>query len=271
MMKKVSSRVGVLFLSFFISVPQAEQLISVSSSPDVIETTEVPQDSPPDERDELDSDSIEALDPLEPVNRIFFAFNQVLDGLIFRPVSLVYRAVLPEPVRDGIAHCISNLLTPVTFVNQVLQGHPDKAGISLLRFCVNSTLGIAGFVDIADYYELSPVDTGLDDTLTLWGLDTGPYLVIPVFGPNTVRSSIGIVGDYYADPINYYYTHKGQDDKWVLYTEFGFWFVDKRHRVTDMLDQLQKDSLDFYATMRSIHFQQAEYKRTKLMRKKEQV
>lgn len=220
------------------------------------------------EDDDYNNDQVDEMDPLEPINRIIFAFNQMLDGLVLRPVSLVYREVVPEPWRDSVKTCISNLLTPVTVVNYVLQGDPTKAGTSLMRFCINSTVGVAGLVDVADTFDLHPTDTGFDETLATWGFGAGPYIVLPALGPSTLRGTTGIVADYFADPINYYYTHKGKKHKWVLYTDTSLRFIDKRHRVIDVIDQLQKDSLDFYATMRSIHFQQLNHKRDQLLDKK---
>ncbi|MEI8295633.1 MAG: VacJ family lipoprotein [Alphaproteobacteria bacterium] len=219
-------------------------------------------------RDPLDDDggaddassSEEVFDPLEPLNRCIFVLNQMIDGLILRPISIVYDSVLPEPVKESVANVLSNLWEPVSFINYLLQGNPNEAGVAITRFAINSTVGLVGIIDIARKMDVPGENTGFSDTLSVWGIGAGPYIMIPLLGPSTFRGAVGLAADYFADPINYYLIHK-RDEKWLVYTRTGLEIIDNRYRLLEILDDLQANSVDYYAAIRSIHLQKIDYKK----------
>ena len=136
---------------------------------------------------------IEAKDCFEKVNRGIFAFNQVIDKAIFKPLAKGYR-MFPQPVRSGTSNALTNLGNVVTIPNNFLQGEFKKAGVNSARFIINTTLGIAGIFDVASYYGLKKSETeDYGQTLGVWGAGPGCYFVLPVLGPTTIRDSIGSV------------------------------------------------------------------------------
>lgn len=154
--------------------------------------------------DNLVEEKIEVPDPLEPVNRIMFGFNDILYLWVAKPVLQVYKGVIPEPARIGIRNFFDNVSTPVRFVNCLLQGKNDAANTEFRRFLINTTEGILGFGDPAlDKHGLKPVKEDLGQTLAVYGFDDGFYIVWPLFGPSTARDSIGIVGDQFLNPVRY--------------------------------------------------------------------
>lgn len=225
------------------------------------------QPAPAEEEKNDENSNTSMMDPFEPLNRIFFAIHDVVDNLVLRPVSIVYETVMPEPVRDGVSNVLSNILTPVTFVNHVLQGRPDIALETIGRFTVNTTLGIGGFFDVAGQMDLKKKDVTFDDTLAVWGISPGPYLFIPVVGPSSFRDAVGRTTDYFSDPVNYYYTHKGRKQRAMPYVRSGVTALDTRHRLTQTIDDLRAGSSDYYATVRSIYHQKAEHRRKELSQK----
>jgi phospholipid-binding lipoprotein MlaA len=143
-------------------------------------------------------------DPLEPVNRCMFALNDHLYYWVLKPAGKVYIAVMPGTVRTGMRNFFFNLTTPVRWCNCLLQGKGNAAGVELQRFVINSTVGILGIYDPArSELGLEPVEEDLGQTLAVWGLQNGCYLVWPVLGPSTVRDSVGMVGDSFLDPVSY--------------------------------------------------------------------
>ena len=193
-------------------------------------------------------------DPLEPLNRGVFAFNQGLDRVLIKPVAEAYRAVLPSFVRDRIRAFVDNLKEPLVFANDILQGRGTAAAITGKRFVINSTLGLAGFVDRATGLGLPQQSGDFGQTLHVWGLGSGPYLVLPVFGPSNLRDTFGLAVDLYAAPVG----HIGggnvpRDASFSVGAADG---VDLRSRNIDTLAELQRNSLDFYAYLRSVWRQQ---------------
>lgn len=154
--------------------------------------------------EELVEEKIEVPDPLEPVNRIMFGVNDVLYFWVAKPVLGVYNGVMPEPARIGIRNFFNNASTPVRLVNCLLQGKNDGANTELRRFAINTTAGILGFGDPAlDQHGLEPVKEDLGQTLAVYGLGDGFYIVWPLFGPSTVRDSVGMAGDQFLNPLRY--------------------------------------------------------------------
>lgn len=204
-------------------------------------------------------------DPLEPLNRLIFGINDLFDFVILRPVAEMYRAIVPEPVRNGVTNVLDNLFAPVGFLNHVLQGEAERATVTLFRLLMNSTFGLFGLVDVTSDLGYPRYDTDFNQTLTAWGVDTGPYLVLPVIGPSSFRGTIGFIGDYYADPLNMYLNNRHhRDHHYWLTVRYGATMVSQREKVIDTIDNLRKSSLDMYVTMRSIYFQRQAYVAEKL-------
>jgi phospholipid-binding lipoprotein MlaA len=189
-------------------------------------------------------------DPLEPLNRQTLAFNLFLDHSLFRPIAKAYVLVVPDDGRAAVHHVLDNLKEPTVFFDNVLQGEFKRAGITLGRFLINSTVGFGGIVDVATMsgIESQPADFG--QTLYVWGIKSGPYLILPVFGPSNPRDAIGQGVDSYADPFTIWANDHGLTEMMTVRLIAGG--VDDRARALDILDDLEKNSVDFYAQLRSL-------------------
>ncbi len=153
---------------------------------------------------ELTQRQVSVADPLEPVNRVIFGANDALYFWVLKPVRQVYVGAMPKPARMGIRNFFYNLATPARLVNCILQGKNSGADIELQRFAVNTTVGVLGFGDPArDRWGLKPVQEDLGQTLAVYGLGDGFYLVWPLLGPSTLRNSVGLLGDMFLDPVFY--------------------------------------------------------------------
>ncbi len=142
-------------------------------------------------------------DPLEGYNRAMYSFNDHADRIIIKPAAKVYNAVLPDPISHGVSNFFSNLNEITVILNDLLQLKFGQAFHDTGRFVLNSTVGIGGLFDVAGHagYEKNEEDFG--QTLGTWGVGPGPYVVLPIFGPRTARDTVGLVGDYYTDPVTY--------------------------------------------------------------------
>lgn len=193
-------------------------------------------------------------DPLEPVNRAIFEFNRVIDGMFIDPAQQVYGYVVPDPAKTGIRNFLDNLRGPVIFINDVLQGERERAGTTLSRFLVNSTIGIFGIFDPATtlgFEERHFEDFG--QTLGSYGVGPGPYLVLPILGPSSLRDAVGLGVDTFGfSPYPYFV------DNEVLLTRWVVDGVDVRYRLDPALDDLEANSLDLYAAFRSVYQQRRE-------------
>ena len=192
----------------------------------------------------------ETNDPLEPLNRKIFAVNQFFDTVLLKPVAEVYAAIVPQVGRDALRRMLDNLKEPVVAINDTLQIEPKRTGITIGRFIVNSTAGIAGTMDVASKIGLEKQTGDFGQTLYVWGARSSPYLVLPILGPSNPRDAIGLGIDAYIDPFAYFATVEDADQLEIA--RFVLDGIDQRARVLDQLDQLQKNSLDFYAQLRSL-------------------
>ncbi len=148
--------------------------------------------------------TVKVPDPLEPLNRTMYHVNDTLYFWVVKPVSQVYTGVIPAPARLGIRNFFNNITTPVRFVNCLLQGKGEGAGTEFHRFTINTTIGILGFGDPAlDQYGLEAVREDMGQTLAVYGLGDGFYIVWPLLGPSTARDSVGMAGDWFLSPISY--------------------------------------------------------------------
>ena len=197
-------------------------------------------------------------DCFETINRGIFAFNQGIDKVFFKPVAKGYR-YLPKPIRSGTSNALSNLSNVVTIPNNILQGQLKEAGINTLRFSINSTLGIAGIFDVASYYGLNKLDKeDYGQTLGKWGVKEGCYFVLPVLGPTTVRDSLGSLANFSGGDAWYNVT-VGNNTKYFEDSDYYYSRltagVDFRAKNLESFDSLEKNSLDLYASVRSLYLQ----------------
>ena len=192
-------------------------------------------------------------DPGEPTMRAIFAFNQALDKVILKPVASTYRDISSEKFRARAHNFLNNLRSPVIFFNDVLQGEFERAITTLLRFLVNSTVGILGFNDAAADLGLEFHDEDFGQTLAVWNMPGGPYLMLPILGPSNPRDAIGRVVDFFIDPLNIWATNNNEE--WILPTHTALKAIDFRALHYDTFEDLEKSSLDFYAAIRSLYRQ----------------
>lgn len=190
-------------------------------------------------------------DPLEGINRIMFGVNDTLYFWVVKPVAEGYEGIVPGDVRLCIGNFFQNLGTPARFVNCHLQGNVEKADIELQRFLINTTFGIAGFGDPAkDEHNLpAPPAEDLGQTLAVYGIDDGWYLVLPLLGPSTTRDAAGKLGDLFLNPL-YYLDHEE-----TLYSLVGTKYVNIASQHTGEYEKFKKDAVDPYVAMRDIYLQ----------------
>src|SRR6201997_1111212 len=193
-------------------------------------------------------------DPFEDANRKIFDFNQLVDRNVLVPVAKAYRTVLPDPVRDSLRDFLRNLREPLIFASDALQGEFERAGQTFARFTLNSTLGMAGFIDVAGRWGELPYhedDFGL--TLGAWGIPEGPYIVVPVLGPSTPRDLGGQVAEGFGDPWNLLVTGNPWTLYWIPFVRGAVGGIDQRSRYIETLADIERTSLDYYATIRSLY------------------
>lgn len=209
---------------------------------------------PPDDDPEALAEFRQTNDPLEPTNRAFFQVHEAVDQAVLEPAARAYRAVLPQPVRTGIRNALQNLRGPVILLNDVLQGNPRRAEVTLGRFMINSTLGIGGLIDVAGEMGVPGHTEDFGQTLATWGLGEGPYLFIPVLGPSNTRDLAGLGVDVAADPFGFF---GGETwiPEWSQWTRTGATALDNREYVIEAVEDVRRTSLDPYATIRSAYRQ----------------
>jgi len=202
-------------------------------------------------------------DCFESINRATFAVNRSLDRIIFEPVAKVYR-FLPSPVRAGTGNALNNLSSLVTIPNNILQGEFKKAGINTGRFAINTTVGVLGIFNVAKrmkFPEYEKEDYG--QTLGVMGVGTGCYVVLPVIGPSTVRDTVGSFANLLGGDTWYNVTvanntqHVSDSDYWASRVSTG---IDFRAKNIDSFENLEKNSMDFYASVRSLYLQDRQRK-----------
>jgi phospholipid-binding lipoprotein MlaA len=195
-------------------------------------------------------------DPLEGINRGIYKFNDVADKAVFKPVATVYKTVAPTPVRKGFNNFFNNLRSLTTVFNDLLQFKFNHAFTDAGRFVINSTFGIAGFIDVAAMDNIQYRKEDFGQTLGYWGAGSGPYLVLPILGPSTVRDATGRFFDTVTtDPITYVH-NIGQIE---LHNQLRVaQFIDLRTELLTANDLIDEASLDPYAFMRDAYLQRRE-------------
>jgi phospholipid-binding lipoprotein MlaA len=196
-------------------------------------------------------------DPLEPLNRGIFQFNRVLDGLLLEPAAIMYRAATPQFFRTGVRNFLANLTTPVVLANDLLQGEFARAELTLGRFMMNTILGLGGVIDVGG--KLGMPDRHYEDfgqTLAVYGVGPGPYLMLPLLGPSSGRDAIGRVVDIAFDPLSVVEVA----DPGLVSTEIALArraaeLLSFREANIEQIDELERSSIDLYAAVRTLYGQ----------------
>jgi phospholipid-binding lipoprotein MlaA len=191
-------------------------------------------------------------DPAEPVNRAIFKVNVAADHAVMKPVAEAYTDHVPEGVQKGIHNVVQNLKEPAVAVNDALQGNVKHAWESVQRLAVNSTAGVAGIFDVADKLGLPPHKADFGQTLAIWGVGEGPFVELPLLGPSNARDAVGTVVDMAMNPLTFV---GGAPATYASVATGSANVVDTRAQHLHDLDELERNSLDYYATLRSVYRQ----------------
>jgi phospholipid-binding lipoprotein MlaA len=198
----------------------------------------------------------EPTDPLEPLNRGIFYINNQLDILVLRPVAHAYEDYVPRYARQRIGDMRRNLGTPVTAVNDVLQGELARAGTAVSRFAINVLIGFGGFYDVAARLGLDHHFEDFGQTLAVYGVESGPYIVLPFFGPTTVRDFAGGFVDGFISPLGYVIPSYNE---WAARGKRAVFLIHGRAATLEETESMEATSLDFYSAVRSLYFQNRDF------------
>jgi phospholipid-binding lipoprotein MlaA len=191
-----------------------------------------------------------ASDPLEPINRAVFSFNEVFDDVLMKPVAKGYRAVFPEIVRAGVTNFFSNIDDVWIAANNLLQGKPENGLQDVMRVAINTVFGLGGLIDVASDAGLDKHNEDFGQTFGRWGVGSGPYIVLPFFGPSTVRDGIALFGlDYQVDPV------WNINDVAARNTLYSVRAVDRRTNALDAVQAMEEAALDKYRFVRDSYLQ----------------
>ena len=190
-------------------------------------------------------------DPLEPLNRGLFVLHRLLDGMFLKPLAELYTIAIPTPIRQGVGNVLGNLVAPLHALNFSLQGKGQKAGSQLFRFMVNSTIGLLGLFDVASHIGFSKEETTFGKTFASWGVPSGPYLIIPGYGPSDVRDAVGRVLQIVLDPFNRVVIHEGERS-W-MYWRMGVQTIHTRSQNIKSLEAIEHTSPDYYEGLREFY------------------
>jgi phospholipid-binding lipoprotein MlaA len=198
------------------------------------------------------SNTTKNIDPFEPINRPIYKFNDITDRYLLRPLGQGYNFILPQPVRNGVGNFYDNITYPVTIVNGFLQGKFEQGTRDTVRFIANSTFGILGFFDVASRGDLERHDEDLGQTFARWGIPQGPYIVIPLLGPSTVRDGIGIFGNVQVNPLIQMSNTSVRDKLLIL------WYIESRAALIGP-DEVIRDAFDPYLFIRDAYLQNRQF------------
>lgn len=193
-----------------------------------------------------------ANDPVEPTNRAIFTANQWVDRNALQPAARAYEGYVPNGVRRSLRNFTLNLKEPSILVNDVLQANFTRAWTTTQRFAVNTTIGVAGLFDVANDWTIPRHDADFGQTFGVWGIDSGPSVHLPLFGPSNVRDTAGTVAGFFANPLG---SVSSETLQTIQTTSMGVSVVDKRAEMLGVTDDLEKTSLDYYAALRSMQAQ----------------
>lgn len=195
-------------------------------------------------------DALTSADPLESFNRAIFRFNEELDTWVLAPVAQGWDFVSPRPIQRAIENFYDNLLFPIRFVNLLLQGNLDPAALTLSRFCVNTTLGLGGLFDAASALDLERHQADFGQTLGIWGVPPGPYLVLPIWGPSNPRDTAGLFVDGYLGIATFFF------DWPILLGSVVTENLNQRSLLLRDVENLKEASFDLYVAARDAYGQQ---------------
>ena len=195
-------------------------------------------------------------DPYESLNRAVFKANRAVYSVTVYPVSDLYEAVAPKPVRAGVHNFLANLGQPIIMLNLLLQGEGEKFGEAMGRFIVNTSMGVAGLFDVATDVGITDPEADFGLTLGKWGYKDSAYVVLPVLGPSTVRDMAGRAVDSVMDPVNNVarFTGAAHRDRYLVYL-YSAYALDYSVSARTLLREIEKSSLDFYASLREAYLQ----------------
>ncbi len=197
-------------------------------------------------------------DPLEPANRVLFRSEDRFHRFVLRPIAQAYRFVIPGAMRGGIHNVLNNLGTPVELSNDVLDGKSRRAGDTMMRFLINTSVGILGIAEVAAQWGYPDHDADFGMTLALWGLPEGPYLFLPGFGPSNPRDAAGLAIDTVINPLTW--LGQGAAVKGLDWSHYTMTAIDQYERRLDDIDSTRRLALDPYATFRTLYRQNRQYK-----------
>ncbi len=210
--------------------------------------------TPPPKSDTADYQAYQQLnDPLEPTNRVFFKVNNTLDRYVMKPVAKGYVDITTQGIRNHVGYFTSNIGEPGRMLNFMAEGHSTDAGTSLVRFLVNSTVGIGGIFDPASAMGYTETDTDFGLTLATWGVPAGPYLYLPLFGPSGTRDVWAYPVAWFATPMEAAPESTALND--FGYSQMGIHLINTRAGLLQTIDQINATALDPYATFRSLYRQ----------------
>jgi len=186
-----------------------------------------------------------------------FEIHEVADRYVLQPVTEAYRDILPQPLRNGIRNALGNLRAPVILANDLMQGEFTRARITLGRFMVNSTLGLAGLLDLARDWGVPGHAEDFGQTLAVWGMGEGFYMFVPLFGPSNPRDLVGVGADFVINPLTW--LGQGAAVDAAGWTRLGLIVLDTREALLEPIDQVRATSLDPYSTLRSAYRQRRDF------------
>ena len=247
----------------------ARQIADQTQAPTASAKSETSPDEPLDPFAKADENVGDEYDPWEPLNTNIFEFNLKVDRYVLKPVAKGYDFVMPDVVQVGISNIFYNLRFAPRFLNNVFQGKLKGAGIEVGRFLINSTVGLAGFFDLATKVDLVTPEEDLGQTLGFYGVTPGPYLVVPLLQPFTVRDFVGYVGDVFLNPINWLVTpiievdgipsviaHKNRMTSSIIQTSSRVGeVVNERSRNLQKFQGVEEATLDLYTAVRNAYLQ----------------
>ncbi|GGJ40971.1 MlaA family lipoprotein [Neoroseomonas lacus] len=196
-------------------------------------------------------------DGFEPTNRALFAAHEAADRNVLQPVAEAYRDVVPQGIRIAVRNILGNLRAPVILANDLLQGNVTRARETLGRFMVNSTIGVGGIIDAADFWGVRGHSEDFGQTLAVWGVGEGHYIFVPLLGPSNPRDLVGQGVDFVINPLSWF--GQGILVDAAGWTQLGLTVVDTREALLEPIDQVRATSLDPYSTLRSAYRQRRGY------------
>lgn len=209
---------------------------------------------PPASDVEARAEYVKRNDPIEPLNRYFFEVNRFVDYMLLKPFAEIYKSIVPKPVQTGLRNFLNNLESPVILANDLLQGEFGRAKITTARFITNTIAGVGGVYDFASHIGYPRHTEDFGQTLATWGVDEGPYLVLPLLGPRPPRDLLGVGVDAALDPMTWVLMNN--DAEAIGYGLSAADIIDARARNGGAIDEVEESSIDFYAAIRNLYRQQ---------------